>query len=110
MLEFVVIDECAGLFFGEQSQCFAHLDLARSLALTTQILKHALQLISHLLHSWRTHNLHPHGRSRNFNFDFFIVQLAFTQQFAKALAAGSLFLINGYSVISRVNTAGLWQQ
>ena len=85
-LELLFVDHFRGFLVDQQLERVLDLQLARLDASRTEILKHALELLRHLLHAGRCHDLHTGGDGANFDFDLAIVELAFPQHFPEALA------------------------
>ena len=55
-------------------------------------MKHALNLLGQFFHAGRTKDFHIAGNCGDFNFNFAIIKLAFTQHLAELLSRGVLFL------------------
>ena len=83
-LEFFVIDQATGFFVTHHFQCFFDFQLAVLALAFAHVGKQALQLVGHFFHAWRRGNIDA-GNVCDFDFDFLVVQLAFTQAFAEQL-------------------------
>src|SRR5213592_3680581 len=75
----------------QRSTLFPYTTLFRS----TQILKHALDLLGELLHSRRGEYLHVRLRRRHFDFDLSVVELALAQFLAELLPCRRFSLADG---------------
>ncbi len=85
-LNVVVVHQTRRFLFHEELHRFLDLHLARARAPAAEILKHALQLTRHFLHAGRRKNLHPHRRRAQLHFDLLLIEAAFAQLLAIALA------------------------
>jgi len=85
-LELVLVDELAGLLVGEELQGLAHLHLAGAGAVAAEVLEHRLQLLLHLFHSRRRHDLDAGRQATQLDLDLAIVELLLPQHLAELLA------------------------
>ncbi len=88
LLQLFRVHQLGRFLFDQQLHGVFDLQLARLLLLAAQVLEHRLQLAGHLFHAWRCHDLYAHRRSGEVDLYLFVIQLAFTQLFAKRLAGG----------------------
>ena len=106
-LDVFFIDELGSLFVGQQFQGVLDPHTAAAGARASHVLKHALQLTTHLLHARRRHDLHPHRCDAGFHLDLFFVHLTLTEFLAEYLAGGGLLRRLGRGIET---TARPWQQ
>ena len=86
--DFVLVDELAGFLFDQSVQGFLDLHLAGLAFGRAQLAEHALQLLGHLFHALRTHDLERWLRLGQIEFDFLVVEQTFAQALAHRLARG----------------------
>ena len=89
-LQILLVDELRGLLFLDQCERILHLELASPRAALVEILEQALELVSHLLHAGRRHDLDADGRGLHVDLDLPLVEGAFAQHLAEALARVAL--------------------
>ena len=65
---------------------FLHPHLARARLVAAEVREHGLQLLLHLLHARRRHDLHAHRQRSQLELDLALVQLALAQHLADFLA------------------------
>ncbi len=84
-LQLFFIDDFRGFFIEQKLRGILDLELALARAPAAQALKHALQLLRHLLHARRRHDLDPERARAHVDFDLALVEFALAQHLAKAL-------------------------
>src|SRR5471032_1826013 len=85
VLQLFIVDQATGFFVTHQFQRFLDLELAAFLFALAHVGEQALQLVGHFFHArWRRDI--DAGHFGDFDFDLFVIQLAFTQTLAEQLA------------------------
>ena len=85
-LELFLVDQAHRLFVADQLQGLGDLQLAGLLLALAHAGEQVLQLVGHLLHAGRGHDLHAGRVVGHLDVDFLVVQLAFAQALAEQLA------------------------
>src|SRR5690554_3947579 len=90
LLDLFLVHQLGGFLVLGQFQGICHLHLPSLALVGRQVREHALQLVSHLLHAGRRHNLNAGAAAAQVNLDFLVVQLTFPQFLAEHLASGGI--------------------
>ena len=86
-----LVDALAGFLVGQQFERILDGHLARLLLVTCKPGKHALELLGHILHARRTHDVHLGSWLRDFDLDLGRIEQPFAKPLAKGLARGVFF-------------------
>ena len=94
-LELFVINQATGFFVTHHFQCFFDFQLAALALAFAHVGKQALQLVGHFFHARRRGDVHANSIG-DFDFNFLVVQLAFTQTLAEQLASVGILRYSGF--------------
>ena len=92
VLELLFVQQLGRLFVDQQLERLGHLHLATMLLALAQPSEHRADLLGHVFHARRAHDVHAGGAGRHFELDLLVVELAFTQLLAKRLARVGILL------------------
>lgn len=84
-LEVFFVDQARGFLVADELEGFLDLQLAALLLALAHVGEEVLQLVGHLLHAGRGHDLHPGRALGDLDVDLLVVQLAFAQALAEQL-------------------------
>ncbi len=96
---FLFIDQLGGFIVRQQTLRFAHGDASCAGLPWRHVGEHLAELVGHLLHARRGHDLHPALGGAHLDLDFLRIQLAFAQHFAELLA--SALVAARYAAVAR---------
>ena len=86
-----LVDALAGFLVGQQLERILDGHFARFLFVTCKTGKHALELLGHIFHARRAHDVHLGSLLRDFDIDLGRIEQPFAQPLAKSLARGVFF-------------------
>ncbi len=107
-----VVEHLAGFFVGEDLERFLHLQLAARFLAAADVREHRTDLLGHVFHARRPHDVHAHLRLFDVEFDFLVVEQAFAQTLAEGLARGAAFVrrVDGARARAETHRPGARQQ
>src|SRR5699024_6985919 len=89
--QIVFVDTPRSLFFSQELEGLFDRHFTRLALFTTQASEHAFKLLGHFLHAGRRHDFHLGSWLRDFDFDWGLIKLIFTQVLAERLARAGFF-------------------
>ncbi len=93
ILELLRVDQARCLLLDQLLESILDLQLALLGLTLAHILEQALQLIGHLFHARRCHDLDTHLRRRQLQLDLLVIEFALTQLLAEDLAGVAVWLL-----------------
>ena len=94
-LDLFLVEQLGGLLIDQLLERVLNAHLALFGTLVAQVLKQALQLVGHLFHTGRRHDLHPDRGGTQFDLDLLVVQIALAQFLAEFLPGAGFGLSGG---------------
>ena len=92
-LDVVLVDEFHGLFLGQELLCLLDAQLAGAGAAAAEVVEHGLELLGHLLHTGRGHDLDADPGGGDLGLDLAIGEPAVLEHLAEALAGRGAALV-----------------
>ena len=108
LLQLFRVDQAGRFLFDQRLHGLLDLDLALLLLLLAQVLEQPLQLVGHLFHARRGHDVDAHGGGGQIQLDLLVIQLTFPQFLAEDLAGvGVVGLLLLAPAVARVRQQGV---